>query len=345
MPVLVVTPTITATTALLSNAVVQGLTLTFAAPRPTVTLGVEPGAAMQVVVAARRPSLKLRGVSTAVGAITAPHPSLTLSMVSGVNMPVAVAVKRPVLRADGLTSAILEASFVPLRPTVKLAGIPGAGGSVTFKVRRPKLGLSLVAGKAMTVTVSSPRPVLILSAGDNATFPVVITAGRPTFVFAGTVPLNELFQTVVMNTQTKGHLIYENFGFLSLVKHQGKYYGCNAEGIFELSGNTDNGVAIDASILTGISNLGVDAQKYVPEAHLKVRCEGQLTVTTTIDELRQPEPYPVTFRAGQQGLHSKRCKMAKGVKGTSWQVEIRNVDGADFDLEKMELITVPTRRS
>jgi hypothetical protein len=195
----------------------------------------------------------------------------------------------------------------------------------------------------MTLSLRALRPVLLLAGGSSATFPVSFVSGRPVLVLVGSVPLNETYQAWVMNTQTTGHAQYENFGFKAFAKHQGKYYGCNASGIFELTGTLDHGVKIDARILTGISNLGAEGLKYVPDAYLKVRGEGTLELSIITGETQRVD-YAVDYREGQQGVHTKRCKLAKGVIGEHWQAEIRNVSGGDFDIAVLELVTVPTRR-
>lgn len=343
MPTLVVTPTVIAYGAVLEWITVEGLSLSIITPRPSLTLTIAPGVILPLSITARRPTLAVRVQVSHPTAIVAPRPSLKLVLSSGGTLSLIIPAKRPVVSLSGSENTVLAVSFAPIRPLLRLESPAGLIASVIFKPLRPTVLLSGGHGAAMTLALRAQRPVLFLAGGPNATFPISFIGRRPVLVLVGSIPLNDVFQAWVMNTQTTGHAQYENFGFKSFVKHQGKYYGCNATGIFELSGNLDNGARIDARILTGISNLGAEGLKYVPDAYLMVRGEGTLELSIITGETQRVD-YAVDYLEGQQGVHTKRCKLAKGVIGEHWQAEIRNVSGGDFDIAKLELITVPTRR-
>lgn len=164
-----------------------------------------------------------------------------------------------------------------------------------------------------------------------------------TAIFAA--PLAGSYQAFVVNTKTRGPALYDNYNFNSLFKGpDGYYYGCNNSGIFRLSGTRDNGSQIQAKIVSGLSDFNKREKKFFPYAYLALRSEGAMEFTLTVDETTR-RTYQVEAREGTQGVHTKRRKLAQGITGRSAQIEIRNVDGCDFDLQNVELIFELTRRT
>ena len=183
---------------------------------------------------------------------------------------------------------------------------------------------------------------------------------RPGVFAAGTAVLRELngmrhylavlrtaggaYHGEVLKLETMGAARYTGYDFRSVVSHKGRLFGCNEEGIFELTGKTDDGLPIQASGLGGISNCGSDRIKYFPSVHLTMRCEGQMEFSLAVDE-KPAIPYPVDFAEGREGIHKKLRKLAKGVTGGQAQIGWKNVDGCDFKLQQVELEVLPTNRS
>lgn len=172
-----------------------------------------------------------------------------------------------------------------------------------------------------------------------------LAAGTVAALLADFISIAEVFQPIVMNVKTLGAAVYTNYGFNSLFKgSDGFYYGCNSSGIFRLTGKNDNGSQIAASVVSGISDFNQRLQKHLPDAYLALRNEGSMELSITTDEATR-RTYPISARDGQQGLHTKRCKLARGIKGRNVQIEIRNVAGSSFDLQGVDLITEPTSRT
>lgn len=147
----------------------------------------------------------------------------------------------------------------------------------------------------------------------------------------------------VVNAKTQGAARYTGYGFRSVVCHKGRLFGCNAAGIYEMTGETDNGTAIEGTGTSGVSSCGSDSIKYFPYAYLSGRCEGEMEFTLTVDE-QTPRSYPVTFAKGREGIHRKLRKLAQGISGGQAQISWRNVDGCDFYLQQAELDVLPTKR-
>jgi hypothetical protein len=151
------------------------------------------------------------------------------------------------------------------------------------------------------------------------------------------------FHGEVVNVKTQGAARYAGYDFRSVVSYQGRLFGCNANGIYELTGATDDGVAIEASGLSGVSTCGSDTVQYFPYAYLTGRCEGEMEFTLTVNESKTIS-YPVTWGKGKEGVHRKPRKLAGGVKGGQAQIGWRYVKGCDFYLQQVELETAPTHK-
>jgi hypothetical protein len=199
--------------------------------------------------------------------------------------------------------------------SVALAGYGSA--SITFSADSVGV-LTLVGSGAASVQYTTGYAAVSMSATDTVAFAV--------------------------NCRTLMGSEYEHFPFTSLARQGREYYGAIADGIYRLTGPTDAGTPINANLIGAISDFGNRNEKYFPYAHVFLRGEGALSLTLVTDETK-PRDYPVTAREGQQGLHTKRCKLARGIKGRSAQLKISNVDGCDFDLQEIQLTYDATGRS
>ena len=195
-----------------------------------------------------------------------------------------------------------------------------SGGIVVSTMDKVRPGVGYVAGTAVLREMNGMRHYLA----------VLRTA-------AG------VYHGEVVNVKSQGAARYTGYNFRSVVRHKGRFFGCNSNGIYEVTGSTDDGTAIEASGTSGVSSCGSDFIKYFPYAYLSGRCEGEMEFTLTVDE-QTPRSYPVTFAKGREGIHRKLRKLAQGVKGGQAQISWRNVDGCNFYLQQAELDVLPTKR-
>lgn len=141
----------------------------------------------------------------------------------------------------------------------------------------------------------------------------------------------------VVNTASLAPSEYRNFDFNSMARLGDRYYGVNDEGLFLLDGSDDAGDPIEASILTGQLDFGSSYLKRCEYAHVGYTASGELVmkVITTQDGARTERWYKAkTTVAGDD--REGRFKLGKGVKSRYWQFEWVNVEGADFELDRVE---------
>lgn len=242
--------------------------------------------------------------------------------------------------SPGVSTGSYDKAIAALSMNGVAVGVIGISGKVaaSFYLDAIAKGYFTLSGSISASLQLSAVPVAFFVISGTASAAISLNAQ----IIAA---LSETFQAFVMNTKTLGATSYTNYGFNSLFKGpDGFYYGCNTAGIFRLTGKNDNGAQINAVIVSGVSDFNERKQKYFPDAYLALRCEGEMEFSLKVDENKR-RPYPVDARAGIQGIHTKRRKLAQGVKGRYAQIEIRNVAGSDFDLQGGDLIIEPTRRT
>lgn len=208
------------------------------------------------------------------------------------------------------------------------------------------LALADAAERSLTV-VFRTDDALNLDDDSTSLLELLLRAGEQ-LAFIGKLPLADGdYQAWVINTDTLGVTQYAQFPFDALVTHGGATLGLTATGLYELSGDTDDGEPIAAWIRTGDLTLGGTRRSSVPRAYLYVRQDGDLILkTTTTDKGHRAEHWYRLTPSAADGADTatRRVRLGRGVRGVSWAFEIANVDGADFDLRGCEVLPVVLSR-
>jgi hypothetical protein len=139
---------------------------------------------------------------------------------------------------------------------------------------------------------------------------------------------------------------YENFNFNSFAKLStgagDLYYAADDTGIFELTGGTDNGTQIQASLLTGRHAEGSEHLQQVLTGYLAGTSTGQL-VLRVITDSGAIHSYTAEAALGTNPTR-QRVKLGKGLKSNFWQFEIKNQSGEDFNLMNVDVLPVVLKR-
>ena len=148
-------------------------------------------------------------------------------------------------------------------------------------------------------------------------------------------------KTIVVNIKNRAVTEYTGYCFNSFCCFNGKYLGANSSGIFELSGDDDNGTDIDASIKTATADVGRGQPKKLRDAWLFAR-KGLMTFTVIADEDNE-----FTYNADVENanIHEERVKVGRGIKGRGFSFVLANVDGSDFDIDSISVLTDNIRRA
>lgn len=223
-------------------------------------------------------------------------------------------------------------------------GVIGSGKASMSLGGSRAVGLVTIAGQGSAeIKLSSARdltPGPLGGASPNlpSGYVVIYGSGSASLRLSAKIvaQLAEVYKAFLMNTKSKGHARYSDYPYNSLFTINGISYGCAANGIHRLDGKDDNGTDIDTSIKTGVLTFGAIEQKNISDVYLQLRAFGDMALDVTCVEESKRTGY-VIQDDGVKGLHGRRKKLAKGIEGTSWQVEIKNVAGADFDLRQIDM--------
>lgn len=152
---------------------------------------------------------------------------------------------------------------------------------------------------------------------------------------------DDLYTAWVMTPETKAMRSYSNFPFNSYCVLGGQLLGASATGIYRMGSPTDNGAAIQASIRTGLMNLGTQKLKRIDRAYLGATADGNLLLrvqATTNSNGQLQQTYRMTpAQPGVPGEH--RVEVGRGFRSVYWTFEIANdVDGADFELYDVQVL-------
>lgn len=254
-------------------------------------------------------------------------------------------------------------------PLSGIASISLAGGGAIHSpnTMQGKLLVSLSAGGYAHVPNSLHGNALVSIAGGGTSTSPAVLAGAvlvaiegygglispqqaggvdPSHQAGGVAPLPDVKPegvTWVLNTLTGGHSTYSNYIFNSFLRLGDSYYGCSANGIFRLDGETDNGIRLDWSVKTGISTFGTYSRKYVHDARLTMRADGDIAIREIVDE-QTDRSQAIAYSDERYGIHARRIKLPKGITGTAWQFEVYG-ENVNADIKQLDIAPLVSQRT
>lgn len=116
--------------------------------------------------------------------------------------------------------------------------------------------------------------------------------------------------------------------------------GATSDGIYSLDGADDDGAPIAARVRYALTTMGTGRQKRIPEAYMGYTATGDVLVrviTTDTGEGKVAHVYRLVPSASNGAPAQGRAKFGKGTKSVYYAFELENVNGADFDFDKIEM--------
>ena len=147
-------------------------------------------------------------------------------------------------------------------------------------------------------------------------------------------------ETLALNLENGGTTRYEGFDFNSYAKIGPSYFGCKADGIYQLDGDTDAGAPIRSMVSFGKQSFGTSALKRITNAYVGVSGQGRLFLKV----LAEGREYTYAQRGYDEHLQVQRFDTGKGMRVSWLEFELYNADGEDFELASVEFAVVPMNR-
>lgn len=135
----------------------------------------------------------------------------------------------------------------------------------------------------------------------------------------------------VMNTENLALTEYNNYAFDNILCLGDTYYGVRADGLYELTGDTDITDAVAATFETVPSDYGDIQVKNIPVAYVTARSESKFTVQSVHDE--KLSAGELTETVNDKSPYNWRVKLSRGTKAVHWGFVFDNVEGSDFQIQ------------
>lgn len=310
--------------------------------KPSVSIAGSPGVYGSVSLSLAALTVQIFSENQA--ALTLPAPVVDIVARTGIIGSVSNQLPQVAVSVVG-QEPFVATSALTIRPQMAISGVVGAGASVAISLRALSLAAEGYTGSVGGVAVT--LPMYEMTAAGTGPLIGQIDITLPMLVMQATgygrdVTPGANASTYVLNTATSALTQYDNYPFNSFARFNGVYLGAKDDGIFALSGADDNSVAIEAYARVGMTDMGTSKLKRVDRCYVGYRADGDmiLRVTTEDSEVRD---YRVNA-TGYSRMHTNIVKIGRGMEARYWQFELRNQDGANFELDTMELMPIPLRR-
>jgi hypothetical protein len=215
----------------------------------------------------------------------------------------------------------------------------GLGGSITTQLKVVSKSLFSGIGRVVLskMTVSSRQAGSGKANTSASAMSTSAGSGLVKLTMSVTSVLNSALArvTYAMNTATAELTRYTNFDFLAIIRLATDYYGVKKDGLYKLIGNTDNGTAISAEIITHENDYGTSKVKNVHCVYIDSKdpsyCQPIVDGILSVEQ-------PSTFSGAKTPL-------GRGKVGEQWQFKIRNKDGGRLRLTSIDaLVDTKSRR-
>jgi hypothetical protein len=187
--------------------------------------------------------------------------------------------------------------------------------------------LQVVADEAVEITAA--QALQMFYTGDLSD-EVQITAVYPST--SGSIT------TWALNTKTGALTEYADYAFNSFAQLDGRYLGAAQDGLYELTGNTDDGDAIIAEIETGMAQLAGSRFTSFRAAYLAVRGAGQFVL-----RLETGDGKWYNYAVTADSMETTKVHLGKGLRARYFSFTLIST-GQDFDLEALEFVPIAAKR-
>ena len=129
---------------------------------------------------------------------------------------------------------------------------------------------------------------------------------------------------------------YMNFDYNSMVKF-GNIFLCAADsGLFEVTGDTDNGSNIESYFEPVTIDFGIAGEKRLRSVYIGYEAADDLTLTIST-ELGLEESY--TIPASAAGQHGEKISVNRSLRGRYWTFQIYS-DGVPFSIDEIKVLPI-----
>lgn len=226
----------------------------------------------------------------------------------------------------------------------------GLGETVTAAVNVVDTITQTAEPQQLLVDAGTANDVLVASVAQYATLidelsaeeQLIFGASVLSTMLEGVATVSEvlwaadlLARAWVLNMETAGLTTYDNYEFSSMVEHNGVLYGVSPAGVFALNGSTDNGRDIAANVKTGFMDFNMRETKRMSDLYVGYTGGDLECDVESYDGPQEVYTYQLEEREAN-APRNNRMKIGKGLSSRYWRIDVKNVNGADFQLYNIE---------
>lgn len=163
-------------------------------------------------------------------------------------------------------------------------------------------------------------------------------------VAAPSAPLNApigVFSVRDTGAASEGSSTYESYNFNSFANIGGNYFGAGEQGLFALEGDNDAGHPIEVHIDLGHRNFDSDHLKALANAYLQTNAAQPLQLSVTMPD---GKTYTYPARGADAFKRTQRIDLGRGLRAHFFGLQIRNDDGAAFELDGLDFNLTESKR-
>lgn len=138
---------------------------------------------------------------------------------------------------------------------------------------------------------------------------------------------------------------YHNFDFNSACAFGDTTLVASEGGLFTLDAESDNGTDIDSEFMLVVSDWGMANLKKLRSVFLGLETDGDLQLIVKNDESNE-RLYTIPFSYPEKKGFNMATKVAVGRDGMGryWSLGLKNVAGAEFALDSIEVLAIIINR-
>lgn len=241
------------------------------------------------------------------------------------------------LRGRYALALSMGSSLAIMSPSVLLAARILAGSAITAALStrgRYHLNAAASVQPQSIWALTGPSLKAVPSWRMQLTGPAIMLSG-------GVVDAVDVgYEAYAINITTGAVTQYTGFDFDNVLRFGDRFFGVRRDGVYELSGDTDNGEPILAQVKTFNTDFGKTNLKRVPFVYVVGEAGTDLQVGFAADK-KPAINYPVGL-VSEQGVQVGRAKAGLGLKGVYYSFTLSNTEGQDFQIDRLEAIVDAT---
>lgn len=230
---------------------------------------------------------------------------------------------------------------------VRTASVADAISVVGTLTANRRLLTQVVSAMTLATTVENTLTIMVVDTAEVQVSDAVELTSQLLVELLDVADVYTLFRTSgdiaqgwAVNTEgTQPISEYDNFLFNSMTYFKGQLYATADAGVYTLEGDDDAGDPIMAQMASMMLDFGTSRLKRIRSAYMGYTAAKELVLKVRAESNGglAEHWYKATHNGTAAIPDGSYMPIGQGLKSRYWQFELTNVDGGDFEVDKIEL--------